>query len=368
MDLLVTMDNVDVKSQWKDHDKSTIDDYFQYVLSITKPTTFIYMGPEEFELGQGNEQHIGLLNEVDEHLEKHNQTITYVTGRSALPRVPFKEAKKNMDFVYNMQLMKNIKVVLSPLYLFTDGLFRYIYSEFTSYKHENITKAFVSMNSKPHYHRCVLMDQLAKHNLVDTNVVTWLFTDPEFVWNYWEQRRISKENFKMYNSEYAPLLPDCYVDFDPIVISRTLPLDYFNTLLQVVPETNADCLFYTEKTALPLLLKKPFVIYGVSGINKHLTKYGFELYDEIIDYSFDSITDLYTRSNLLALQLAELNDRPEDFQQLFDSVQEKCEHNFNVLRDIVTTNRYIPDIVTTYYGDHLNSILPSIQEFYNNKK
>ncbi len=85
----------------------------------------------------------------------------------------------------------------------------------------------------------------------------------------------------------------------------------FSTLFNIVMETRArsDSLFFSEKTTNALSLFQPFVIYGNPNINKHLKDIGFELYDEIFSYEFDSITNYVKRYDALLKMLKEVVKR-----------------------------------------------------------
>jgi GDP-L-fucose synthase len=68
---------------------------------------------------------------------------------------------------------------------------------------------------------------------------------------------------------------------------------YSKTLFNVVTETSFEnnSLNLTEKTFKPLANCQPFLILGDLNANKKILDFGFELYDDLIDYSFDSIKD-----------------------------------------------------------------------------
>ena len=80
-----------------------------------------------------------------------------------------------------------------------------------------------------------------------------------------------------------------------------------NSFLTIVTESSDDFLFVTEKTFKAILLEQPFICLGYMTQNRILQEYGFELYDEIIDYTFDSKPNLKERidgviNNLLNLK------------------------------------------------------------------
>ena len=86
----------------------------------------------------------------------------------------------------------------------------------------------------------------------------------------------------------------------PEVLYVKPPEDYHSALIDIVTETSLVSTFRTEKCVWPLVYMKPFVILGARYINHNLQKYGFELYDELIDYTFDTIESPRERVKAMA--------------------------------------------------------------------
>jgi hypothetical protein len=68
------------------------------------------------------------------------------------------------------------------------------------------------------------------------------------------------------------------------------------SLFQIVNETfvndwHGTSLFWSEKTFRSIYHMQPFVIWGQPGINKRMVDYGYKLYDDWFDLSFDDIHD-----------------------------------------------------------------------------
>ena len=68
------------------------------------------------------------------------------------------------------------------------------------------------------------------------------------------------------------------------------------SLFQIVNETfvndwHGTSLFWSEKTFRSIYHMQPFVIWGQPGINKRMVDYGYKLYDDWFDLSFDDIND-----------------------------------------------------------------------------
>jgi hypothetical protein len=69
--------------------------------------------------------------------------------------------------------------------------------------------------------------------------------------------------------------------------------DYVNTDFEVVLETLFDDsrIQLTEKILRPIACGQPFLLMGSAGSLKYLKRYGFKTFEDIIDESYDDITD-----------------------------------------------------------------------------
>jgi hypothetical protein len=104
-----------------------------------------------------------------------------------------------------------------------------------------------------------------------------------------------------------------------------------DSLIDIGVETDARYKFVTEKTWKPLLYGK--VSLFLQDKNYHsvvLTDLGFELYDEIFDYSFDKITDASQRLAEYCNELKRLSEIPiEELQKKIISIEDKIVRNRN---------------------------------------
>ena len=76
---------------------------------------------------------------------------------------------------------------------------------------------------------------------------------------------------------------------DPMIDERRIPQELYDSHFAVNVETMDQPFFFTEKTFKNILAKVPFITFGGSyftaGLKEH---HGFEMYDEIFDYSFEN--------------------------------------------------------------------------------
>jgi hypothetical protein len=92
---------------------------------------------------------------------------------------------------------------------------------------------------------------------------------------------------------------------------------YKDTAIEIVAETNqtADTFFITEKTFRPIAYGKLFLVIGSPEFEQNLKRMGFDIFDDIIDKSYDSESSYY-RVDAVFKSLGELLRNPVDMQSL----------------------------------------------------
>ena len=183
---------------------------------------------------------------------------------------------------------------------------------------------FISLNNKGHVHRCMLIDHLARHNLLDKGIVT-------------HHNFMTTHNypFKYYDGSIRTIDDDFATKLD----SFLLPEQFHDSFLHVVGEATTSVNIISEKTLIPILLKKPFISLGKEGFNKCLTDLGFELYTELFDYSFDNETDTESRASMVADNVNSIVGK--DYNKLYELIKHKILHNYNRAQEIIHDINYI---------------------------
>lgn len=207
---------------------------------------------------------------------------------------------------------------------------------------------FISLNNRSHLHRCIFIDEMAKHNLIDKGIVTWvkhLNENSDYPYKHFDNKQL--------------LLED---DFKTKLDSFLIPKEYNQSLFHVVTEATHHAAFITEKTAIPLYLKKPFFVLASPGFYKHWTNLGFKLYDEIIDYSFDNIDNLYDRTERFVSNVPKLINL--NLQEAYELLRPKLEFNYNRAIEITRNVNYIPKIIQErYYDNKEKNIKPMLVDY-----
>jgi len=202
-----------------------------------------------------------------------------------------------------------------------------------------ISKVFTNLNRGPWIHRAQWIDQMAKYDLIDSNVVSW---NQEYIrgqngnykFKHFDQKIINVDAMlPTGDSSGGFVLTD---DHDHHFSYCRIPNESTDTLIDIITESSPMFYFYTEKTWKSVCKGRPFAIVGPKGINHWLQEQGFQLYNEIIDYSYDLLDTQEERNEHLAKQLKALEQA--DLKALQISVADKLLHNAALAIQIWTDN------------------------------
>jgi len=90
--------------------------------------------------------------------------------------------------------------------------------------------------------------------------------------------------------------------------------------------------YITEKTMFPMLLKRPFLIWGGYGCLDALKDLGFKTFDKIFDESYQYERDAHKRLDMILKQLKDLSEKSKyDLLELYKLVEDILEHNQQLL-------------------------------------
>lgn len=122
---------------------------------------------------------------------------------------------------------------------------------------------------------------------------------------------------------------DCYFNR-----AYSLPENIYNiTKYSIISETYQSHIIHpTEKTAKMFLAKRIFVMFSCQYFLKNLKNMGFKTFSNVIDESYDTISDTRTRFDHAFEQVKYLST--VDYDQILKNSKEILEHNYSVLTDI----------------------------------
>ena len=301
-------------------------------------------------------------NYVDELVNKYNpEAFVAITGSELDIKTLFKECIDRCA-VHNKQVH-----VFSPAwpadYPKSDWVEHHVFQGYDHTNYHNITWMFnpvnevhtdneksfgtnfspdllyTCYNNRPCDYRHYTIDQLAKHDLLDKGIVTARITtefagNSDYIGTPWEDRNvrwpfehISIGTVLTDESEF--ILNGSY-HFQPFVFPRS----FKRGVLDIVTESRIgkDEFYLSEKTNKSLTAHKPFLVVSCANYHKWLKDdRNIEPYDEIFDYSFDSIEDDEARIRGIIDNVKRLSEEyktPKDYKRLYETVREKTIHNF----------------------------------------
>lgn len=221
-------------------------------------------------------------------------------------------------------------------------------TDFTFKTFEKSDKYFISTNKRHASHRVLSNHLLNKKNLIKKGYYSfypkhnkWFGDEIEKEWldYFGENKKILERN----NITIKQLQEDASKSYilDPEAVKLRTQLEsiepfYEKALIAHVTETTAnDCEMYiTEKTYIPILMGRPFLVIG----NKHQLRflknyYGFKTFNKIFDESYDDEPCQIAKTIKVTEELDKFCSLP------FAKAREKVES----IRDVLEHNRKICD-------------------------
>ena len=205
-------------------------------------------------------------------------------------------------------------------------------------KFEHLYQCF---NNNPHNHRCFFMDELNRHDLIKDGLVSWNTLSTE--------EGYAKYNFKFWKEDYIEI--DDYKKNNRNEFSNQLL--HLKSFINIASESTESSLFITEKTFRPLLTEQCVICLASTNQNNVLQDFGFKLYDELFDYSFDGEKELHLRIGGLINILYDLKDI--DMNELYNKVKDKVIFNKNRALEIIENDPYIPIEFINFYNQNIDA-------------
>lgn len=156
---------------------------------------------------------------------------------------------------------------------------------------------YVSLNNNTHPWRCMMFDMLAEYNILHKGAVSWnkMPEKNQYKFQFTKPRIMKLTDFYKADGDYS-----------------SYPVEWYESAIQLVSENHVRAGILTEKTVMPLIYGKPFIVFGTPYFYKFLKSLGIQLYDELFDYSFDEILDDKSRCQKVIENVArvcEMNDK-----------------------------------------------------------
>lgn len=158
----------------------------------------------------------------------------------------------------------------------------------------------------------------------DDSVDTFIFENEYF-------RTDEYKYFTINENAYEKVSKD-----EPIFLYELAPDQFMESGFSFFCETQTEySSSLTEKTIKNLFYKKPFLGFACDGFYKFLKDNGFELYDEVFDYSFDDFS-YGKRLNSYLIECKKVLDlKLNDIKDLVEKLKPKIEHNYENCKTIL---------------------------------
>lgn len=314
------------------------------VIKTISEKHIVFKQPQEYDFTNNN---LSLYSEINDLLIKHGKKLTIYTGA---------EFNRKIN-----QYNSNIEVEM------WDGIHWFIRTN--QYDHTDYTDIsteppipntlFTSLVGLKigRDHRFYIMNEIFKFNLnEDLNLA--VTTD------------ITKENLKNITICDYPLdndptfVPIELTHFEPkeiILPSEVgnrnqveIPIEYKDSSFDIVFETVYDYFFATEKTLRPIFDKKPFMVFASPNFHSKLQEnYGFKLFNNIIDYSFDSIINTRDRYDAQIQQLVKIRDNFTP-REVFNMTKDISQYNYSKVLEMKSLkSSKIPNNYKEFLNDKL---------------
>lgn len=226
-------------------------------------------------------------------------------------------------------------------------------------------KLFTCLNYNPHPHRVIMVDSLSNHNLLNFGYVSLVCVDDEWS-NIFHTDSDGNEHLKKIKNTKI-IIDDEY--------EERFSLQPFNknAYIDVVTETDHGILkFMTEKSMKPFYNLQLPIIFGYTGIVNDLRKLGFDMFDDIINHSYDELKvsdDITVKSNpklisfsynhiaiekakMISEELIRLSKL--DFHKIYLDLKERLIHNQNLLYKLtIEDNNLVEDYGKWVFGDNI---------------
>lgn len=256
-----------------------------------------------------------------------------------------------INFINNNKLTKNIKILHGFDLVFYAFLNKFSDNNLhNNNKIYSTTRGFISLNNTARSHRLLVILELLRRDM-DLSGVSWLCStnntgngysfDKEIHENiiddFKSKKLIESSVYDKYLKLNIPLILD-YDNISPLVNLDNSINNLYTKIVNLVTENTMGfddddnewgIVTFTEKIIKPYLAKQIPIFIGLPGLQKTLRECGFDMFDDIIDFTFESELNPIKR---IELQVGELEKLLKmDLVQYKKDNQIRFDNNYNLL-------------------------------------
>lgn len=214
-------------------------------------------------------------------------------------------------------------------------------------------KLIISLSRRPCWFRVAMTEELIQRNLLEHSIVScgsdqtnqddgWieLLVRPEYrsFFPITVDGFISREdeyvlNGRWFSQAYVNLVSESSHNKHP-QLALLLHRHLIETNFQQVPDAmhHWERVFVTEKTIKAVAMRQIPIFNAVKHHVRHLRSIGLDLFDDIIDHSYDEIEDPMKRIQAVATQVEIAYKRGFDYFKSIPQIEKRLENNYQCVK------------------------------------
>jgi hypothetical protein len=136
--------------------------------------------------------------------------------------------------------------------------------------------------------------------------------------------KLEGDELDKFESNACPTYQQCYIDY--------------------APESRHNQTFISEKTWKPIFSGQLFLILGPVGIINYLRAIGVDVFDDVIDHSYDQESDLQTKISMLMTAITDLLNK--DLDQVCVNTYHRRQKNLDLVYSLEFQTCMFADIAS----------------------
>jgi hypothetical protein len=217
---------------------------------------------------------------------------------------------------------------------------------------------FLCQNRQPHFHRIVLLTHLKNLKLLDNDIIDWSLvidystyaankkdiqsighlkgyidpTNKELVNDYKIITSTKKLSYYEQNVDWFDNVQK-YIQLEHLTLES-----YKNSYINIVADSHyyfrENDVHITEKSFKPFYyFQIPIFLASFNHVKMIKEEYGFDLFDDLIDHSYDNERDDIKRFHMVVNEIKRLSTMREEIVQYYKNNIDKIIHNHNFVKN-----------------------------------
>ena len=237
------------------------------------------------------------------------------------------------------------------------------YSNFNSIKLDK-KFTFLLHIKHPRFHRLDLLTLLDANGLLDSNIIDWSFTFKNdtnfedttqannFLINQFKQTSLlDLSDYNLNNSFKRVCISKKSSYYEPNNDFRISALDsygkesmesYEESYINIITEThfNEKNIHITEKSFKPFYLHQlPIFLANQNHIKTLKKEYGLDVFDDLIDHSYDNEEDNLKRLYMVYNEIKRLSEIKDDIKQYYSDNIDRIKKNRQIIKEAWLSNK-----------------------------